>query len=341
MKKLLFAALIVIVGCKEKDEPFEPVELPDLTAEQGFGYRIPEFDVAAGEEIQDCYFFAVPDLNGDGTPVKIGRIHAGMNPGSHHFNVFRVNTILNLDGAPGTVVQGGECWKAPNWADWPLVVNTQQSSENDPYFDWTLPADVAHFFLPGEKLMLQTHYVNATTQDTPYKGKVAINFHRAPAAVSIELGTLFATQQSIRVCQSNPNPKYAGTCSFPATGSFHITGANGHFHSRGKQLQMFAWDGVTAFEPAISERFYASGEWAEPPMTIGLDVVPPAGGGVWWTCEYVWQEPPAGCDELNALDPAQANDCCYVFGPKVESGEHCNVFVYYWPKAPSGDIFCN
>ncbi len=41
---------------------------------------------------------------------------------------------------------------------------------------------------------------------------------------------------------------------------------------------------------------------------------------------------------LDALDPLHANDCCYTFGPKVETSEHCNVFLYYWPK--TADVTC-
>ena len=43
---------------------------------------------------------------------------------------------------------------------------------------------------------------------------------------------------------------------------------------------------------------------------------------------------------MNAKDPEQAGDCCYVFGGNTDVGEHCNVFVYYYPKL-STDVFCN
>lgn len=343
-RTLTAAAAVLLGGCvwwgEPEKKPFEPFDLPELTASEGFGFRIAEFPVAAGEEVQDCYFVTVP---GSGvSPLWIEKIVTALNPGSHHFNVFRVNTVVNLDGAPGTVVHNGECFKAPNWADWPLVVNTQRSDESNPVYTWQLPDGVAHRFTPGEKLMLQVHYVNASTQETPYLGKAAINFHRTTNPAPIEMGTLFATQQSIRVCQSNPNPTYAGTCSFPSGQSFHIAAANGHFHSRGKEFQTFSWDGVTVQTPPDADRFYRSTSWDDPPMTTGLDVVIPDGGGIWWTCEYVWQEPSEGCGALDALDTSGANDCCYIFGPKVESGEHCNVFAYYWPKSQSaGDIFCN
>ena len=67
-------------------------------------------------------------------------------------------------------------------------------------------------------------------------------------------------------------------------------------------------------------------------MSIGLDVKLPENGGVWWTCDYEWREPAGGCEAVDARDPQHANDCCYTFGPKVESSEHCNVFLYYYPR---------
>ena len=281
-----------------------------------------------------------------------------MNPGSHHVNVFRVKEVLRhtdpadeLDpvrGVPftagattGTLIKDGACFKpSSNWATWPLVTNTQKSSAADPYLRWKLPENVAHRFTPGEQLMVQVHYVNASTQATPYKGKVGVNFVKSNTSSPIELGTLFATQQSIRVCQSNPAPTYNGTCSFPPGSNVRLAAANGHFHSRGKRFRMYSWDGLTTTQPPESARFYSSSSWDEPPMSVGLDVQVPSGGGIWWNCDFEWRAPAAGCDAVNARDPQRAGDCCYTFGPVVEASEHCNAFVYYWPKA-AGNVSCN
>jgi hypothetical protein len=66
----------------------------------------------------------------------------------------------------------------------------------------------------------------------------------------------------------------------------------------------------------------------------------PAGGGVFYSCSYDWQPPPSplSCATLNMLDEkkglptAATPDCCYRFGGIVEENEHCNAFVYYYPK---------
>lgn len=58
-----------------------------------------------------------------------------------------------------------------------------------------------------------SHDINASMQTTPEKAKVDVNLRTVPAAeVKHELGTIFATKQSIRVCGSNPTPQFSGSC---------------------------------------------------------------------------------------------------------------------------------
>ncbi|MGN6109108.1 MAG: hypothetical protein ACTHU0_28640 [Kofleriaceae bacterium] len=341
--------LIALAACG--DPEYQPWILEELTPAQGFHVRTPEFEVPSGTEIQDCYFFRVPDLAG-GADLMIDRVALALNTGSHHMNVFRVKTIVGLDpaagepvelgGVHGTVVRGSDpaspCWKSPNWADWPLVSNSQQSAADQQIIDWALPANVATRLSPGEQLMLQVHYVNATDQVTPFVGRAGVNFYRSTDGDTIELGTLFATQQSIRVCRSNPRPSYSGVCALPA-GSHIATAANGHFHGRGKRFRIWGWDGTSTTTPGDDALFYESKQWDEPDMKVDLDYALPSNGGVWWTCDYQWVEPAGGCAAVDARDPEQAGDCCYTFGPTVETSEHCNVFLYYYPKV-TGDVTC-
>lgn len=363
MRRLTFAiALPCLAACSDASDAgdtFEAWTLDELSPSAGFSIRTPTFEVEQGTEVQDCYFLEVPDLDG-GRPIWIDRSLTAINPGSHHMNLFRVRTIVALDPADGrpvelgtagmpiagTVVEGrnaasDECFKSGNWANWPLVANTQNSDLHDPYTDWRLPDGVAQQFMPGEMLMLQVHYVNASTQETPAQGKVGVNLYRTGEQAPVELGTLFATQQSIRICQSSPEVSYSGTCRLP-DGTFQVAAANGHFHSRGTRFQVFSWDGTSTTEPPPGDRFYQSETWDDPPMTTfeeGLAL--PGAGGIYWTCDFRWAQPAAGCQVVNDRDPEGQDDCCYTFGPLVESSEHCNVFLYYWPRVVQTDIFCN
>lgn len=347
------AAIVVVMllgACGDNlREEFEPWLLDELAPEEGVWIRTPEFEVAAGEEIQDCYFVEVPDLAA-GDDLWIDRFQLALNPGSHHMNLFRVNTIVDLDpangetidlgGVAGTVVRGGECWRSGNWSDWALVANSQQSSPDEPVFEWALPAGVAQRFTPGERLMLQVHYVNATTQTTPYQGRAGANLYRSQDGDATELGTLFATQQSIRICRSNPEVSFTSGCAMPAGAATQVAAANGHFHSRGREFRIYAWDGVTTETPDPADLFYTSSDWAEPEMATDLGVALPDGGGIRWTCDFRWYEPEEGCAAVDERDPQQAGDCCFTFGPIVETSEHCNVFLYYHPKVDGTEINC-
>ncbi|MFO0592243.1 MAG: hypothetical protein U0441_32160 [Polyangiaceae bacterium] len=331
----------------------DPAALDPPPSGKGFQIDVPEIQVAQGDEIQNCYFYKVSDLAKAGgldaaKPVNLNHIEIAQETGSHHMNVFRVRTIVGLDPTKGTVEGkngAGECFKSPNWADWPLVANSQEAG----HVDWQFPDGVANVLQPDEWLMVQTHWVNATSQQTPENGKVRINFWNLDAAdVKYEMGTIFATKQSVRVCQSNPTPEYSGSCQINSPEPVKIIGANGHFHSRGKEFSIYTWDGQSIDTPADSDRFYKSDSWNEPPMLHSpeLDTTVPANGGVFYTCSYQWQQPdPAvGCKGLDDFDamkymtPAENLDCCYTFGPIVEKNEHCNIFIYYYPK--QDDVNC-
>lgn len=340
-------------------EPTDPSNMPPPPSGQGVQLMTDAFTVSAGEELQVCYFFKVSDLltaNGmDPTqPLELHRIQVVQKPGSHHMNLFRVRTITGLDpanGSPQVGINGvGQCFVSSNWSDWPLVANSQANGNQD----WTYPDGVANEIMPDEVLMLQTHYVNAATQNTPAGvGQVGINLYAMdPSTVQYQLGTIFATNQSIRVCESNPTPTYSASCQFNSSTPVHVVGANGHFHSRGKEFDIYDWDGTSTTTPDVSQRFYQSLTWADPPMAHSpqLDLTVQPGGGIWYTCSYQWQDPSIltngedSCGTLNALDakkygtPPAQQDCCYTFGGIVEENEHCNAFVYYYPK--QDDINC-
>jgi hypothetical protein len=354
-------ALFCVAGCTSNTsstQPPTPVTDPSQLsappAGQGVQLLTNAFSVPDGTEIQACYFFKVSDLmaaagfDPAATSIDVHRVQVVQKPGSHHMNLFRVRTIVGLDPANGAVQVGtngtGQCFVSSNWADWPLIANSQQNGNQD----WSFPDGVANEIDASETLMLQTHYVNAATQGTPSGvGQVGINLWTMdPATVTAQLGTVFATDQSIRVCQHDPTPTFTETCQIKSTQPVTIVGANGHFHSRGVEFDMYPWDGTSTTPPDVSSRFYRSTTWADPPMlhSPDLDLSLQANGGVWYTCSFEWIDPAVEtnnkitCDDLNAFDamkyktPASQLDCCYTFGPQVDRNEHCNAFIYYYPK---------
>lgn len=314
---LLFAgALLCACSAPPPPEELEPLAPPDPSV--GFQLKTTPAAIPSGTENQDCYFFRVPAQS----DVYVRRILMRQSTGTHHMNIFRVRTIVGLSGEDGQVVKGGNdlqnpCWVSSNWADWPLVANTQSSEPGKYTTDFTLPEGVAHKFAPGELLMLQSHYVNATTQTTPQDAMVWANFEYVPAAqVTAELGTLFATNQNLRICPGE-SKFFEKVCRVPSPVT--VIGANGHFHSRGTRFLMNVWDE----QNGKGAQFYESESWDDPPMAIGLDIKIPQNAGVQYRCEY--KVAPEVCGN-------PADGCCFTFGPRVEVNEHCNAFVYYYPK---------
>jgi hypothetical protein len=234
-----------------------------------------------------------------------------------------------LNGKPGDVVTSangmGPCFVSSNWADWPLVVNNQDGGS---VVDWKLPDGVGQKFQGGELLMVQIHFVNASTQSSPDGGQGAVNFYTAKSPPANELGTIFATNQHIRVCPGDTDKQFETHCSkLPLSGAT-IVAANGHFHSRGVKFTMNVTDSTGA--DMLAQPFYTSTVWDEPPMARDLTVKVPDGGNISWTCDFSADAGSCGNKD---------DSCCFTFGGKVESQEHCNAFIYYYPKIADYSCF--
>jgi hypothetical protein len=292
------------------------------------GVTEPDGGVSNGEE-QRCYFFEVPS----DTPVYVNHFDIAQNPGTHHMNIFRVKTVVGLGGDAGDVVADGQCWVSSNWADWPLVVNSQEGSTvSSPgalpgHTTFDMPNGVAELFQPHELLMLQTHYVNATTQASQLgRGKVLVNFDYVDASqVTAELGTIFATNQSIKICPGDTDKFFESTCGVSQDAGVTIVGANSHFHSRGVDF----WIAVQDADGGVAPPFYENKVWNEPPLDWGLSVPLPAGDTIRYHCAYTVAQDQCGNPDAG---------CCFTFGGHVETQEHCNIFVYYYPKV--NDVGC-
>jgi hypothetical protein len=79
----------------------------------------------------------------------------------------------------------------------------------------------------------------------------------------------------------------------------------------------------------FGQPFYDNTSWDDPLFLRDLTVPIAAGGGISYTCAF--NASPQDCGDL-------ADGCCFSFGGKVEHQEHCNAFVYYYPKQT--DINC-
>ena len=166
-------------------------------------------------------------------------------PGTHHINVFRVKTVVGLGGQPGDVVTSanghGPCFVSSNWADWPLVANTPAGGTT---IDWTLPDGVGQKFSGGELLMVQIHFVNATTQKTPEGGGAAPSTStRRRARRRWRWAPSSRPTRTSASARATPTRPFETHCKTPLSGAT-IVAANGHFHSRGIKFTMNVTDAL-------------------------------------------------------------------------------------------------
>jgi hypothetical protein len=292
-------------GCSDDATTPRGVDIPPPS--YGVQLRTPRFPVPAGEEVQHCYWFKLPsDVDLEVVAFQIRYLE-----GSHHMNLFQTDQDFDDHDAP--CFTGVFSPMGTNGYD--LIVGSQTGN-----FDWKLPDGVAFKLKARRQLMLQTHYVNAKTQAAPDGvGQVTVNLvaEKDTSKIRAHMGTMFANNVNVRI---PPRASRAFTTSCTLPNDAHVAALTGHFHSRGKVFSVnLSPDGRTA-----NEEIYRSRAWDEPPFRV-LDTPRfiPGGGGLQYTCEFQNN----GDEEI-------------VFGPKVETNEHCNLFAYFYPSEGGGARYC-
>lgn len=307
-----------VLGCGHHADDTAPdtgdFVVPDAPAAPGFQVHVGPIDVPVGTEVQNCYYIDVPT----GADVDVTALQFAYTEGSHHVNVFRTEDPSYMQ-PDGTVVE--ECWDALDWEKVSLVANSQLTALN-----WDLPANTYIPIGPSSQLIVQVHYVNveAGDQTTPSgKGEVYINFEAEEHGGRPDmLGSLFANNRSISL-PAHEYSSFTAQCLLPE-GS-NIIALSGHFHSRGVQFLVNRLTGATeTTDPVIGEQIYASEAWDEPPFETYSpgDVLLGENEGLSYQCDFY-----------------NDTDNTIIFGPHVETDEHCNMFGYYYP-AQTTTTFC-
>ncbi len=290
--------------------PDTPTPSPGLPAPaHGMQLKIAPFPVAQGSETQHCYYLKLPS----DVDVDVTRFEVSYRKGSHHMNLFRTTKDYPDHDAECFTPMDFTSPQNPTGVD--LIIASQNEA-----LDWKLPDGVG-FKLKGKtQLILQTHYVNASTQKGEL-GEVWVNLHTAPdrSKITAHVGTMFANNMQINI-PAKKSASFTTGCSVPHP--VNVIAATGHFHSRGKRFTVSACR-KDMREPDATP-FYASQSWDEPPF-VALDtpIHLEANGGLEYTCEF-----------------ENDTDQTIVFGPRVETNEHCNLFAYFYPWEEDHARYC-
>ena len=308
----LAACAVAAPACVASNDVPTPTQGTYLAPpEHGVQLHIDRFAVPKGAEIQHCYYFKLPS----DVDLEVVRFQIAYLPGSHHMNLFRTTTEVPDHDAECFTKMDFTTPTNPGGVD--LIIGSQSGA-----LDWKLPDGVGFKLKAHTQLILQTHYVNASTQTSAIDaGEVWVNLNSAPdpTKITAHVGTMFANNMQIKI-PAHQSASFTTGCGVDR--DVHVIAATGHFHSRGKTFEVNACP--TDMRTPDPTPFFTSRAWQDPPfVTLDTPLAIKAGGGLQYTCDF-----------QNDTDQE------ITFGPHVETQEHCNLFAYFYPWEEDHARYC-
>jgi hypothetical protein len=275
--------LLATFGCSRS--PPEAIEI-----------KITPFTVPSGTEVQNCIYTKVQS----DVDVDIGHVALSFAQGTHHMHVY-YGDEQHADGMES-------CFNAVDFDKWHLLVGEQK-----PTLDWTLPPGIAFHLKAHQQLLIQVHFVNASTLQTANnQASGTIHFDmRRTADVRSYMGSIFGQQRDIDI---KPNSTYSvdGICKLPH--ALSMGALAGHYHFKGKD---FTASRMAPMAASAEAPFYVTDNFAEPKFEIYGEDNPlrfSEGERILWHCDY-----------FNNTEQE------VLFGPRELTQEHCNMFAFYYP----------
>ena len=310
----------LLTGCSSADPQAPAGDDPNSLLEpppSGQGLQLKMVStIAPGQEIERCKFFQVP-AGGLNVNEAIVRYVAG----SHHVLLYRTShTSIPSATRSGKAINADEngvfdCTEgaAADWDVTGVVAGAQSSKAKNAA---TFPPGVAAKLPAGTVLVINTHYLNATSQ--PLVAEARLNLYTLPDKdVVQEGGFLFFYNPFIRVpARSSASSRLRCTLAQDIT----LISAQSHMHRRGV--------GYTAHivEPSDGSLtpIYESHDWEDVPIaewSPGMSLR--AGQAIDYTCQY--QNPE---DRQVAQGGTTKDEMCMFLGnyyPRNRELESCGI----------------
>ena len=268
------------------------------------------FDVsvpAGGEEFR-CIYAQLPQDRGE---VNVNHVESHYTPGSHHLLAYRSNLTSIPDGATGV-------WDCSDGL-WQINMRGSYYEAQRPDEEHKLPDGIAHKFQPGEVLIIQAHYLNAT--DKGLAAHVEMTMHPTdPSKVEQEAGTIFFNNINIRVPPHGSAQSHM-SCELP--NDIQLALLWSHMHERGVKFVVETDDAAAA--KALGT-LYEEDDWAEPSQRAypnDSTAVLHAGSHINFSCTF-----------------QNEGDSTYVFGNSAHTNEMCILHGMYWPRMSSRHEQC-
>lgn len=257
-----------------------------------------------------CAFKAMPTDRG---VIAVPSAESQFTPGSHHLLAYR--TVL-------TSLPLGASTTATPCADGASIGQIRGSyyEAQSPQSRRDLPPGVAHRFQPGEVIILQTHYLNPSTD--PLDAHAVLTLHTVDVAtVPQEAGSIMFTDANISV-PAGGTSRSTMTCTLPT--DFNPALLWSHMHKQGVNFIATTDDAAAA---ATLGTLYQETDWSEPhPRAYPFN--PPAtlhaGTHITFSCDF--------------KNPTSTT---LTFGQSAEKNEMCILHGMYWPRMTASAEQCS
>jgi hypothetical protein len=228
--------------------------------------------IGPGVEAEHCRFVQVPPEG-----LLINRDEVRFTKGSHHFLLYETpytsiptKTATGEDLAPGAVF---DCVNRASFGfEVAKLVAGSQNSDGDSFLNF--PSDVALRVAPGQVLLMNAHYINASAE--PIEPEVRVNLYTIPAEQVKQYGEiLFWYNPFIKVGATSTSRAHM-RCMIHDGGT--LMNVQSHMHAHATSYA--AW--LPGAEP-----FYTNSLWKDVPMKSfddGMEVE--AGTFIDFYCDY-------------------------------------------------------
>ncbi|UQA59492.1 hypothetical protein [Polyangium aurulentum] len=291
------ALALCLVGCGGAEEP-APLPAEDLLAPppegQGVQFRMVT-EIGPGVEAEHCRFVKAPPGG-----IHVNRDQVRYTAGSHHVLLYETPydeiPTAKEDGTPVDTSGVFDCSDGASngWAVTKLVGGSQNADGDSVV---SFPPGVAMHVRPGAVLMINAHYINASS--APLRPEVAINLYTIPEAeVEQEGDILFLYDLFIKVGAQSAGRAHI-RC--PVRRDITIVNVQSHMHARG-----------VGYEASIAggAPFYTNDRWEGVPVESfegGLQVK--AGEMLDYHCDY------RNAEERDVFQgPRSTDEMCMLIG---------------------------
>jgi hypothetical protein len=211
-----------------------------------------------------------------------------------------------------------------NFDDWDFVMDVNSNGGNGD--GWTLTDGQAFVMEPHQQIMIQSHFLNGTTVQTPKAGGAILNLYETdPAHITHPLYGMFTVNTKINIL---PHSTYTTSRQCTFNTAVHVVAMTGHFHARGRRFTVDRTDPAlhSIHPPTVGEQIYESDNYDDPPFTLFEDNPQffIETQGVQFTCSY-----------------QNDTDMTIGWGGHADVQEHCNLFFQYYEDDPSKHIPLN